>query len=282
MIDYLAELKKTAKRYKKNDTMIDAWNDIIRKLAYCILIDDVKNFLDWQPMRRAVFVADASHIARKLKFLKQSKQWRRWKYAIKESSLINVPRMSHYPESSGSSVNLAYHLAQFEHKFGYKYSLLQADEIFEFGGGYGNMCRILYRLGFKGKYILYDVPLMSALQRYVLDQLTLPIDEEIICVSSWVYLMRELAAFKHQNSAFIATMSFSEVPVDHRIKFVQILDSVQIFLIAYKDDFYGMNNHKYFDSLYYQYKNKFRIERWLIEKNTDKYYFAGVRNGYGD
>jgi hypothetical protein len=51
------------------------------------------------------------------------------------------------------------------------FNLNNRDEIIlEFGGGTGQMADVLYELGFKGKHIVYDLPLMTVLQRYFVDK----------------------------------------------------------------------------------------------------------------
>src|SRR5207244_11597755 len=40
--------------------------------------------------------------------------------------------------------------------------------VLEFGGGYGSMCRLFHNLGFRGRYLIFDLPAFSALQRFFL------------------------------------------------------------------------------------------------------------------
>jgi hypothetical protein len=46
--------------------------------------------------------------------------------------------------------------------------LHDADCIVEFGGGFGSMCRLIGALGFRGRYVIFDLPPVLALQRYYL------------------------------------------------------------------------------------------------------------------
>jgi len=63
-------------------------------------------------------------------------------------------------------IHHTYHIAQFEDKVGERIS--NFDFIFKFGGGYGSMCKLLHNPGFKGRYVLYDFPVFSALQEFFL------------------------------------------------------------------------------------------------------------------
>ena len=65
------------------------------------------------------------------------------------------------------------HLALFEETTGSKIDTLEL--IFEFGGGYGSMCRLAHNLGFNQAYIIFDLQPFSALQNYYLSSLDLPV-----------------------------------------------------------------------------------------------------------
>lgn len=63
-------------------------------------------------------------------------------------------------------IHQAYHIQQWEQTTGQRIAAL--DTIVEFGGGYGAMALLCHRLGFDGKYIIYDLPEFSLLQEYYL------------------------------------------------------------------------------------------------------------------
>ena len=49
--------------------------------------------------------------------------------------------------------------------------LAKLDTIVELGGGIGDMADIVYKLGFKGKYVIYDFAEVCAIQKWYHDQL---------------------------------------------------------------------------------------------------------------
>jgi hypothetical protein len=65
-------------------------------------------------------------------------------------------------------IHQAYHLTQWERATGQR--IEQLETIVEFGGGYGAMALLCKRMGFEGKYIIYDLPEFSLLQEYYLSQ----------------------------------------------------------------------------------------------------------------
>lgn len=76
-----------------------------------------------------------------------------------------------YLDDFAYSMNLihqAYHLQQWERATGRRIEDLSS--IVEFGGGYGAMCLLCRRLGFKGRYVIYDLPEFSLLQQWYLSQ----------------------------------------------------------------------------------------------------------------
>jgi len=65
-------------------------------------------------------------------------------------------------------IHQAYHLYQWQQATGQRID--QLSTIVEFGGGYGAMCLLSHRLGFKGRYVIYDLPEFSLLQEWYLSQ----------------------------------------------------------------------------------------------------------------
>lgn len=100
-----------------------------------------------------------------------------WEFTKLPSRLAEVCYLPHfgpndplhdYPELSMNLVHQTYHIHQWEQATGRRINTL--DTIVEFGGGYGAMCLLCHRLGFEGKYIIYDLPEFSLLQEYYLSQ----------------------------------------------------------------------------------------------------------------
>jgi hypothetical protein len=88
-------------------------------------------------------------------------------------SAITMPHFGpkDYLKDTQYSLNLihqTYHIQQWENATGKDIRTL--DTIVEFGGGYGAMALLCHRLGFEGKYIIYDLPEFSLLQEYYLSQ----------------------------------------------------------------------------------------------------------------
>lgn len=235
-----------------NITAENAWMKNLNQLRQDISNKDPRGFLQWEVIGQTMF-----HECRELEldYLKRLPDWSRWEAAIQETA-IGCPRR--YPQmktSSGNLIHSAYHLARFL-SF-HNLNIAKLDTIFEFGGGYGSLCRLFYKLGFQGKYIIYDLPEFSLLQEYFLESLdmglkiiTAPTAEHHKTIS----LISNIAELSQCLSdtpldIFIATWSLSESPISLRQDILKNLPAPDNYLLAYQEHFGSANNKDYFSDL---------------------------------
>lgn len=259
------DLKKQVSNYKKIDyTNSQAYNDWIKhanKTRDMILKKDPSFFLRWHSIRNTMNVSNSKFILTELKTLKRTKKWDNfWKDFIKEPFIGGqIPFMFNF-STSGNTIHLAYIINEFEKRAGKNIS--DFDYIFEFGGGYGNLCRLIHKRGFNGKYILFDMPVFSSLQKFYLKSIGLPVSdfnsiEEIKNKKSGIFCIKNideaLKILEETNSnnptrnLFIATWSISESAIYIREKFHKFINDFNYFLIGYQDKFGEVNNKEYFE-----------------------------------
>ncbi|HRT63171.1 MAG TPA: hypothetical protein P5551_12530, partial [Syntrophales bacterium] len=158
--------------------------------------------------------------------------------------------------SSGNRIHQAYHLARFEEATGQPISRFPL--IMEFGGGYGSLCRIIYKLGFQGRYFIFDLPEFTALQKYYLGSLAMELIEAkaffsgrrgILCTSD-PELLGSMAASEARTGLFVATWSLSETAqaLREHIMTLPAMHAASAYLIAYQNDFEGIDNTHFFDA----------------------------------
>ena len=274
--EYIYELRTTFRKIppfeSTNELLPDmVWLSHMNVLQENILNRDPRRFLRWSVISGTMFAGNASYISTELKYLKNCLDWNmRWTSAIEESSVGHPVLYPFYPKSSGNLIHHAYHVAQFEEKTGIK--VHNMNYVFEFGGGYGSMCRLLFNLGFKGKYIIFDLPPFSALQRYFLKNIGLPVlssntfseqETSILCLSDVRKLKDLLAEHKEKsNSIFITTWSISESPISIRELILPQIIDFSSFLIAYQDRFGGINNLDYFKN----WQDTYKVVTWYSSK----------------
>ena len=259
------------------------WLSNMNQLREFVLSRDPREFLQWDVVSRTMFLSFAWFTSKELKYLKHRPDWNtRWRSAIKESLVGHPSPYIFYPSSSANLIHHAYHVAQFEEKT--KIQVQNMDYVFEFGGGYGSMCRLFYKLGFRGKYVIFDLPAFSLLQRYYLRTLGFPVRSAaelvqtktgIACVSDIQHLVPLLTNhLKPKHSMFIATWSLSESPINIRESILPLTSEFESFLIAYQDRFGEVNNTDYFDNWKETTKNVV-WHSWGIEHIPGSSYLVG-------
>lgn len=259
---FLLELQQSFQQLPVRDVTTlsraeNAWRGNMNRLRELVLSQDPREFLRWDVISQTMFVDDARYLSKELAYLKQRPDWgTRWKSAIRESSVGHPTPYVYYPRSSGNLIHHAYHLANFEEKTGIE--VQNVGVVFEFGGGYGSMCRLFHNLGFQDKYIIFDLPHFSLLQKYFLQVVGLTVHRSVkdfvaahdgvLCVSDSGMLVSALAHVDYTNSMFLGTWSVSESPLDVRSKIMPLLAGFNSFLFAYQDTFEEIDNIIYFDN----------------------------------
>lgn len=120
---------------------------------------------------------------------------------------------------------------------GYTPEKLQSMEtIIELGAGIGEMADVVYKLGFKGKYIIYDFPEISKIQRWYHTQLG----------HYNVVYTDKVEELEHAD-LLIATWSLTEMPLELRSEIMKHVDKTENWLIAYSNHIFGIDNKKYIE-----------------------------------
>jgi len=261
------------------------WRENINSIRELILEGHHGDFLRW-PIFSNMFVGNEYYIITEFVHLLRRRDWhRRWKEAIRECIAGNPPPFFLYPSSSGNLIHHAYHLSQFEEQAGIKIDTL--EYVFEFGGGYGSMCRLFYNLGFRGKYLIYDYPALSALQKYFLCSLDIPVytttsfasaDTGVVCVSDIEELRPILKNnFRTTNSLFIAMWSISETEETLRNFIHSLIPGFSSYFVAYQDQFAEMDNIDYFEKVKRDYGRLFQWKERKIRHLRGNNYLIGRR-----
>lgn len=231
------------------------WSQFQETLLHSFLNRDPREFLTWDVMTRTMFLAFSVYSAKEFLHLRNRPDWcRRWKPAIRETHVGRPAPFPFYPKTSANLVHDAYTLSAFEEATGT--TVEEFDQVLEFGGGYGSMCRLFFNLGFRGTYTIYDLGPFSSLQSYFLRSVGIPAlrgcarpglkngvellsnDRELATVS-----MRDHA----KKSLFVAAWSLSETPISVRRRVLPYVQNCDAYLIAYEERFGEMDNREFFE-----------------------------------
>lgn len=133
---------------------------------------------------------------------------------------------------SSPSIQQLYYLKLIKDRFGV-FAPREVESVFEFGGGYGGLCRIFHHFGFQGDYRIYDIPVMLDMQRRYLGS-TLINHPKVSFEDS----LREW-----NPDLFIATFSLNESPLSLREEVREkIISKSKMVFIVFSNEFDGMDN----------------------------------------
>ena len=255
---------------------LDEWHKNLDEIKKNLLKKSWKNFLTWKVINNTMFFNDSLATNIELKYLINSRFIKRYgEGAIYENSTGSPTYSAYARRSSSNLIHHAYHLSIFENIS--KKKILDHETIVEFGGGYGSMCRLIYQMGFKGNYIIYDFEHFNLIQNYYLKSINLKL--KVKTVNNFfqlkknknVYLVSDISLLKkilnkNNNSLFLSTWGFSETPICTRDLFKNIINSSNSVLFAFQKQFNDINNLQYFKKNFY--KEKYFIKKINHIKNN--------------
>jgi len=137
--------------------------------------------------------------------------------------------------------------------------------ILDVGGGYGNTCKICHNLGYVGRYVIADFPLMLHIQRRFLT------DNRIHDVEFELLDMPKLLPPNNCKSLLLATNSVCEMPVETRLEIEPHYKSFDYLFFAHNDLFDGVDNMEYFGGLKERLEAKklFHVD-WIEDVGRNK------------
>ena len=123
------------------------------------------------------------------------------------------------------------------------------ENIYEFGGGYGALCKIFHNHGFKGNYYIYDLPLMSIIQKFWITNSNFNEQSNITLTNDVEDLEIITDKIRNKKNLFISNWALSETPLELRNKFNNFFKNFDYLSLAYQDKFQKVDNLAYIDLL---------------------------------
>lgn len=213
------------------------WN--IKKIGICnhLANENISSFQKWDEIGSTMISGEYNV---EYEYLTNDKRWNLWKDKLKET-ILKPNSHSIWSESSTNNLHHAYSLQILMEKIGYK--LFDFDDIVEFGGGYGNMCRLFKVWGHDKPYYLYDISELIKIQKYYLA-------ENGIINNIYYKSEYDVIDVVEGNSLFLGMWSISEVPMNERaelLKNLKFYNCKNIFLAMGKG-FDSDNNEEWLKS----------------------------------
>lgn len=233
---------------------IDLWDGLRADFRARLLADDPAGFLHWPPVQQTMVMRSHRRAMASLAHLRARPDWRRrWSAAVRETTLGHPRPLPRCPWSSGNLLFHAYHLCRFEEATGRPLESMRT--IVEFGGGYGLLCRLAHELGFRGTYVLFDLPEVAVLQRFYLRHQGIDASEArdaawpdrgVVTVVDLARLQALLRGGRLDHAAFVAIGSLSEAPLALREALLADLAVFDAFLVFYAAQHDALDNRAHF------------------------------------
>jgi hypothetical protein len=224
------------------------WATATNRLRHLALHADPRAFLRWDVIVERMAARHSPITPIELAALQSRPDWEsRWRPAIRECAAGRPYRFTDWPDSSEPLIQTAYALSRLELLAGRP--VTQWDTVIEFGGGFGNLCRLLHQLGHRGRHVIFDLPAFTQLQRYYLHSAGIMRDgdDRIVLTSDFAELERHVAALPADAwGMFVACWSLSETPLELRARVRPLVERIGRYAIAYQERYGEVDNVDYF------------------------------------
>jgi hypothetical protein len=229
------------------------WTTFTAEISSALRLNGADQFLRLPPIAKTLHSRQRSLGRRYLTYLFGSGRFSPTIQKALTESPVGKPLVNpYYPLSSPLLVQHGYHLIRWLESTDFDLSRLRL--VVDFGGGYGSFFRLLRNLGYRNRYVICDLPVMCALQRFYLRNVfptepraQPPANLQWLSGDMHAALKRETA--EHGPSLFIATWSLSETPLTVRSEIAPVMAGFNYILCAYQRAFGSYDNVQYFASL---------------------------------
>jgi hypothetical protein len=243
-----------------------AWHERDGLLRAWIARHGYRSFMRCPVVRATMFVGNQPFVQDEYAWLQSLSDWQeRWHPATREN-WIGAPSAS--TPDVGTSSQLIHHAHTAAHYEQWRGIPIAAyDAIVEIGGGYGSFARLCHNLGFRGDYVLYDLPAFAALQSWYTAQAGV-VAECYYDREAWQRRVATITGY----TLFVSLWALSETSARQRQPLLQAIRSIDDFCIAYQGRFREMHNGPAFQ----EWAATMPEHTWHTEKS---FLFGRRRNG---
>lgn len=238
------------------------WRDTCRDLLRLARTEDPRFFMRWTPIRATMVHGATNAIYRDWWTLRRDPDWGvTWSRALAHRQVGHPPPFPPMLSTNAMAIEHATHLRRFQAWCGERFH--DQDCVVECGGGFGSMCRMIQALGFRGRYAIFDLPPVLALQQYYLGMHGLAASDD---AGAGIRLCADLDAVGEvvqdagiRRFAVMSTWALSEMPMALRARIEGLLTrpTCHHVLLAYQARFEGQDNVAYFADLMARHADRF-------------------------
>jgi hypothetical protein len=234
------------------------WNYWRRELWELAQTSDPANFMNWPVVYHNFLFAHWLDVIDE-DFEVLQTDWQRWQKVVTPIQTGEPKDSYHGLPYSSSMIHQAAHLARLETRTGKRIDKLK--RILEFGAGFGSMALAVYRAGFRGEYLIYDLPEVALLSRYFLEKEGVPVQ----------HLTGDERPGKPLD-LLLCMSSISEAPPVFRDEFLGSIKT-KTAMFFYQEQFKEWDNLAYFHGL----DLGMTWEHWHLESVKEMWYSLGVK-----
>jgi putative sugar O-methyltransferase len=258
------------------DSSQNEWSSNLNLLLSYFKKRKVEEFLTWDIIVYTMFVWKGRFINMEYDELINSNR-RLYSKLLVEDDFGKPIRYWKRMFTSANLIHHVYHVHTLLTK--YNFELRNIQRITEFGGGYGSMCRVFRRFEYFGKYVIFDFPHFSEIQKFYLSNI-FSNNRELYDKSMFYSDVAQYPNFvqgQGDKALFLATWSLSETPSSVRDLWKEEIFRHDFIFIAFQKYFNEMNNYDYFTNLFSsQESHQFVIEE--IQHLKGNYYLFAIKN----
>lgn len=217
LIKDFPEIYKKLSKYKIDKFMIPIWKNYNKNFEKSFLSSGF-SFLRNPVIRSSMFITKRGRLLKEeLNYLKEKLTKEKLKFLLEEENIGNPILLNSKYLTSHNTIHHLYHLIFFLNNI--KKPIGELHKIVEWGGGYGNLCRIFIKLKSSNcTYTIIDLPLFSCIQWIYLssvfgkDKVNLIKDSKSKLKKGKINLLPLcfLNKFKLNADLFISTWALSE------------------------------------------------------------------------
>ena len=221
---------------------IDHWNEISTNIVDQITNDD-KNFLRNPWVRNALHPNQYYYSFLYYKKLRENYSKEKLKHLCRDIGLGNPLNDIMVQGASPASLKHFFLLDNIQRELGIDFRNL--NQIVEFGGGYGSMCRVFFdNMENNICWNIVDLPIIIELQKaYLSDSLKKEDFNKITFNTDCKNIKVDT------KSLFIATWSLSETPLSLRYNLENWISSFDYIYITFQKQYGEISNYQYFNGL---------------------------------
>lgn len=280
---------KQNKQNKQHKLVVTFWLDHEKRFMDEVNEVSLKKFLRLPSVSETMFESHGKYLFFEFLYLKIFGIFNK-KISNKniiESNLGDPVPFIFQRSSSGNLIHHVYHITQIE-KF-LQISIQSIDFVYEYGGGYGSLCRAFFQNGFKGKYLIQDIYSFGLLQEFYLSNLGFRVRrissnkannmDASILLTSEIPDKSLISSKSFKKSIFIATWSLSEVDLSCRTVVNDDFFDFDYYFIAFRDTFNGFDNQEYFHRIALMSLSKIEWNFVRLKHIPHSFYLFGKRKG---